>query len=130
MTKQDIVQRLRSALLEGGVMSKALYELELQEHIDFWHKGLKRDKEDLVFVVTENMGQVAMVLITRDKTVYINEDARRELARVWKLNYENNLEMLLPAMAGDLINGYVAITGVKVVDTSKTKKSKRSFGFG
>jgi hypothetical protein len=130
MTKQEIAQRLRKALLEGGVMSQGLYEFELQEHIDFWHKGLIRDKEDLVFVVMENTGDVAMVLITRDKTVYINEDARRELARVWKLNYENNIEMLLPAMAIDLFSGQVAITGVKVVDNSKTKKAKRSLGFG
>jgi hypothetical protein len=130
MTKQEIAQRLRKALLEGGVMSKALYEFELQEHIGFWHKGLIRDREDLVFVVTENMGKVAMVLITRDKTVYINEEARRELAKVWKLNYENNIEILLPAMAGDLFSGQVAITGVKVVNTSKKKKAKKSLGFG
>ena len=95
-------------------MSKALYKFELQEHIDFWHKGVIRDNEDLVFVITENRGDVAMVLISRDKTVYINEDARRELARVWKLNYEKNIEMLLPAMVSELMDGYVAITGVKI----------------
>jgi hypothetical protein len=40
------------------------------------------------------------------------------------------MEMLIPAMAIDLFSGQVAITGVKVVDTSKTKKAKRSLGFG
>ncbi len=110
-------------------MAYALYEHELKEHIDYWYKGLKRDREDVVFVVTENTGDVAMVLITRNKTVYINEDARQELMKVWKANYANNMEMLIPAMVGDLMNNCFAVTGVKVVDTSKPKRAKKAWGF-
>ena len=129
-TRKQLIDRLRKALLEDGAMAHALYEHELKEHIDYWHKELKRDREDVVFVVTENTGDVAMVLITRDKTVYVNEDARQELMKVWKANYAHNMEMLIPAMVGDLINNCFAVTGVKVVDTSKPNKAKKAWGFG
>lgn len=129
-TRTRITNLLKKALLDDGDMAYALYEHELKEHIDSLHKDLKRDGEDVVFVVTENKGDVAMVLITRDKTVYINEDARQELMTIWKANYANNLEMLIPSMVKDLMDGFFAITGVKIVDVSKPKKAKKAWGFG
>lgn len=130
MTAAKITKLLKKALIENGAMAHALYEHEIKEHIDYWYKGLKRDGEDVVFVVTENTGDVAMVLITRDKTVYINEDARQELMKIWQTNYAKNLEMLIPAMVGDLMNDFFAVTGVKVIDTSKPKRAKKAWGFG
>jgi hypothetical protein len=129
-TRKQLIDRLRKALLEDGAMAHALYEHELKEHLDYWYKDLKRDGEDVVFVVTENTGDVAMVLITRDKTVYINEDARQELMQIWQTYYASNLEMLLPSMVKDLMDGFVAVTGVKIVDTSKPKRAKKAWGFG
>ena len=129
MTATKITKLLKKALLENGDMAHALYEHELKEHIDYWYKGLKRDKEDVVFVLTENTGDVAMVFITRDKTVYINEDARQELMKIWQANYANNLEMLLPIMVKELMNDCFAVTGIKVVDTKKPEKAKKTWGF-
>jgi hypothetical protein len=130
MAAAKITKLLKKALLENGDMAYALYEHELKEPIDYWYKELKRDKEDVVFVVTENNGNVAMVLITRDKTVYVNEDARQELMKIWQAHYTSNLEMLFPSMVKDLMDGFCAVTGVKVVDTSKPKRAKKAWGFG
>ncbi|MBE9107823.1 hypothetical protein IQ273_00080 [Nodosilinea sp. LEGE 07298] len=130
MSAAKITKLLKKALLENGEMSHALYEHELKEQVDYLYKGLKRDKEDVVFVVTENTGDVAMVLTTRNKTVYINEDARQELMKIWQANYANNVEMLIPSMVRDLVNDFFAVTGVKVVKTSKPKKAKKGWGFG
>jgi hypothetical protein len=30
---------------------KALYEYELEEHIDYWYEGLKSDREQFVFAI-------------------------------------------------------------------------------
>ncbi len=68
MSKRRIENLLRKALLEGGEMAYGLYEFELQEHIDYWYQGLLRDKDEFLFAVTENNGDVAMVLIMPDKT--------------------------------------------------------------
>ncbi len=77
--KKKIEKLLRQALLNNGKMEYALFEFELEEHIDYWYEGLIRDGEEFVFVVTENKGHVAMVLITKEKDIYVNEKAREQL---------------------------------------------------
>jgi len=42
MKQRKIANTLRKALLEDGKMERALYEYELEEHIDYWYEGLRR----------------------------------------------------------------------------------------
>ncbi len=117
VSKKKIANLLRKTLLQGGKMERALYEYELEEHIDYWYEGLKADRDEFVFAVTENSGDVAMVLITADKTVYINEDATEQLAKEWPIAYKTNIKRLIPMMAEDLANDIISVNGVKT-DTS------------
>ncbi|MBW4430200.1 MAG: hypothetical protein KME28_00105 [Pelatocladus maniniholoensis HA4357-MV3] len=116
--KSKIEKLLRQALLKNGKMEHSLFEYELKEHIDYWYKGLKKDKEEFVFVVTENRGHVAMVLITKEKEIYINEDARDKLMEIWKYVYKKNMELMIPMMADDLVNGILAVNGVKTASSN------------
>jgi hypothetical protein len=112
--KKKIEKLLCQALINNGKMEYALFEYELKEHIDYWYRGLKRDKEELVFAVTVNRGHVAMVLITKNQDIYVNEDARELLAQEWKRGaYKRNMEKLIPMMADDLANDILAVKGVK-----------------
>lgn len=112
--KQQIETKLRQALLEGGEMADALYEYELAEHVDYWYEGLKADQDEFVFVVTENSGNVAMLLITPEKTLYINENAREKLKQIWAGTvFESNMKRLIPMMAKDLANDIISVNGVK-----------------
>lgn len=104
---------LYKALLLNGEMKHALYEYELEEHLEYWEKGLIKDKDEFVFVVTENKGDVAMVLITNKGKLHINEKARNQLQLYWKSNYETNIEFLLPTMAKQLSKGILPVHGVK-----------------
>jgi len=115
MKKRRIERLLREALLRGGKMELALYEYELEEHIEYWYEGLKADRDEFVFVVTENSGDVAMALITEDKTVFINEDARKKLQGFWPRTYNANMKKLIPWMARDLANDILSVNGVKTV---------------
>jgi hypothetical protein len=115
MRKRKIENLLREALLRGGKMELALYEYELEEHIEYWYEGLKADRDEFVFVVTENSGDVAMALITKEKTVFINEDARKKLLEFWPRTYNANMKKLIPMMARDLANDIVSVNGVKTV---------------
>lgn len=96
-------------------MEYALYEHELEEHIEYWYEGLKTDRDEFVFAVTENSGDVAMVLITKEKTVYVNEDAREKICKLWSKNYETNIAFLIPVMADELANDIIAVNGVKTI---------------
>jgi hypothetical protein len=94
-------------------MERGLYEYELEEHLAYWTKGLLNDKEEFVFVVTENKGDIAMVLITNKGKLFINEKAWRKLQLYWKNMYKTNIEYLLPKMAKELSDGILLVTGVK-----------------
>ena len=113
MRKKEIASLLHKALLQGGKMEYALYEYELEEHIEYWYEGLKADRDEFVFAVTENAGDVAMVLITKEKTVYVNEDAREKLHKLWSRAYDTNIAFLIPMLADELANGIIAVNGVK-----------------
>ena len=108
-----IEKHLRKALLQDGPMQQALYEFELEENLDYWYQGLKDDNDQFVFAVTERDGDVAMVLITKAHFIYINEQARAKLAEIWPKVYRQNIKRLLPLMAQDLTQGFIAVNGVK-----------------
>lgn len=118
--KKKIQTLLRKALLQDAKMEYELFEYELKEYINYWYKGLKADQEELVFAVTENSGYVAMVLITKEKIIYVNEDAREKLAQLWQDSYKKNIERLLPMMADNLANNIISVNGVKI--SSGTQK--------
>ncbi|NCQ95578.1 MAG: hypothetical protein EWV75_08170 [Microcystis wesenbergii Mw_QC_S_20081001_S30D] len=122
MKKRKIANTLRKALLQDGKMERALYEYELEEHLDYWYEGLKSDRDQFVFAVTENSGDVAMVLITPDKTIYVNEEAREKLSEFWPKAYENNINQLLPMMAENLANDIISVTGVKMVSPNQKRR--------
>ena len=113
--KKQIEKSLRNALLLDSEMSYGLYEVELEANIDFWKKGMYRDKDEFVFAVTENNGDVAMLLITDKDELFINELAREKLKLIWceKGAYSKNIELLLPILVENLKKGEIVINGVK-----------------
>jgi hypothetical protein len=96
-------------------MAYALYEHELVDHLDYWYNGLVADRNEFVFAVTENSGHTAMVLITKEKKIYINEAAREELFRMWGSAYKPNMKRLIPMMAEELANDIIAVNGINIV---------------
>ena len=110
---KEIEKRLRDALLNNGKMEWELYKYEMEEHLDYWYKSLKKDKDEFLFILNERDGDVAMVLITKQKEAYINEDARQQLKLNWKTAYEQNIESLLPLMAQQISEGNLSVNGVK-----------------
>ena len=105
---------LKRALLFEGKMEYGIYEHELEEHIEYWTKEMVKDKDLFVFVVTENRRHVAMLLITKEKELYINEDARSKLQQLWSDNvYSSNLRKLIPEIAEQIANGIISVNGIK-----------------
>ncbi|RZK23992.1 MAG: hypothetical protein EOO56_03135 [Hymenobacter sp.] len=107
---------LYNALVLNGEMSLALYAHELREHVAYWRKGMRRDKDDFLVVVTEHSGDVAMLFITKKGELFINEDARQQLQLAWPAPgiYFANMLRLIPSMAQQLASGEIWVTGVKI----------------
>ncbi|MDJ0367006.1 hypothetical protein QMK33_17795 [Hymenobacter sp. H14-R3] len=113
--QSPIETRLRKALLLDGSMSLALYKHEVAEHVAYWKKGMRRDKDEFLFVVDEHSGDVAMLLITARGELFINEQGREKLRTIWHHEgvYAQNMELMIPQMAASLAAGELWVTGVK-----------------
>ena len=110
MSKKVIEKNLVKVLLHDGEMAYALFEYELEEHVDEYLKSKKEDKDDYFFAVTEHTNHVAMLLIDKKNKVHINEKARAMLKKCWKGSvYGNNLKILITQMAEQLGRGDVLL---------------------
>lgn len=114
MGKKIIESNLRKALLNNGPLARALFEYELEEHIEEYMLSKQEDGDEYLFAVTEHTNDVAMLLIDERNNVHVNEDARALLRRLWGNAYRKNLKVLIPQMAEELDAGYLFAAGVKV----------------
>lgn len=56
-----------------------------------------------------------MVLIAPDKKLYINEDARKKLRKIWPRTYDDNMKLMIPMMANNLANDILSVNGIKTL---------------
>ncbi len=101
---------------------QALFEYELEEHVEEYMKSRQEDKDEFFFAITEHSGDVAMLLIDKEDQLHINGDARTMLEKLWRDAYKPNIKRLLPDIAGQLHEGYLFTAGVKYTTTDKTNK--------
>ena len=118
MAVRNTRKLLEDALLRDGKMHPGLYEYELEELICEFETSMAQDKDEFIFAVTINGGDVAMVLIERSGHVHINEQARRQLKGLWHGAYEGNIKRLIPTFAKQLEEGEIPVSGVKTVRSS------------
>lgn len=117
MSQKSIEKNLKKALLDNGAFAQALFEYELEEHIEEYMKSKQEDGDEFFFAVTEHSGDVAMLLIDKDNKLHVNEDACALLKKTWRGSvYKSNIQKLLPDMAGELDKGYLYTAGVKYAD--------------
>ena len=114
MRRKTIEKNLRTALLEDGPLVKALFEYELEEHIEEYLSSKLADGDAYFFAITEHSNDVALLLIDEGDQVHINEEARTLLKKLWQKAYGKNLLQLIPDMAGELDSGHLYVAGVKI----------------
>jgi hypothetical protein len=118
MTVKQITMRLEQTLLRDGELSYELYKDELEQFVDELKSSMTHDRDDYIFAVLEDGGQVAMVLVEQSGHVHSNEQARDKLKALWPAAYASNLQKLIPAFANQLNQGELPINGVKTVKSS------------
>jgi hypothetical protein len=127
---QDVLERV---LLQDGEMDRALYEWEMEEHVDYWTASMRRDRDEYLFVVDVHMNNVtrqpgaALLVLEPMGPISVNEAARDRLKALWKDAYVPNMQKLIPSFAKQLKKGELAVNGVKTalgpISRAKTKRS-------
>ncbi len=114
MRKKIIEKNLKKALLEDGAFAQALFEYELQEHIEEYIQSKRADGDKYFIAITEHTNDVAMLLIDENDKVHVNEEGRVLLMKLWRGEaYKKNLRRLLPDMARELDSGFLYVAGIK-----------------
>lgn len=114
MSKKTIENNLRRVLFDDEPFAWALYEYELEEHIEEYMRSKRTDGDAYFFAVTEHTNDVAMLLIDEVDKIHVNEKARALLKKLWRDAYRGNLQVLIPQMADELNAGRLFVAGVKV----------------
>lgn len=135
MTLKEIQDILERVLLQDDEMSRALYEWEMEEHVDYWFASMRRDRDEFLFVVDAHMNNVtrqpnaAMLLLEPPRVMAVNEAARDRLKVLWKGAYAPNIQKLIPTFAQQLKDGELSVNGVKtageLLSSAKTHRPAR-----
>lgn len=113
MSQKAITSHLKRVLLRDKPFAFALFEQELQGHIADFILSKHQDNDHYFLAVTQRSNDVAMILIDENDVVHVNENARAMLRALWKNAYAPNMHRLIPGMAQDINDGYIALSGVK-----------------
>ncbi len=120
-----LTNKLTRALLLEEPMSHRLYEYELAEYVESWKASIDPKIHDMVIVITENIGDVAMVMIMRDKTLFVNEDALTLLELIWGDDFEIYIRYIINDAVQDLREDRLPIYYVGKEFFSRLPKIKR-----
>lgn len=122
MRKKIIEKKLKTALLEDGAFSRALFEFDLEARIEAYLQSKHEDGDKFLFVIAEKSNEIAMMLIDENDEVHANEDARALLMKLWQGEiYKSNIRLFMPDMVNELDKGNHYFVGVKVAERGRKK---------
>jgi hypothetical protein len=114
MTSQKkIATDLHSALSGQKSLSIDLYVEALADHEDELKASLNKDADDALLCVLADDGDVAMMVIDWDGSIYRNENALKELQAVWRHSFETNVRTLLPIFSTHISQKNLGVAGIK-----------------
>ena len=124
--RQKIIEgNLKKTLLDDGPFVWALFEYELEEHLEEYLLSKQADGDKFFFAITEHTNDVAMLLIDESDKVHTNEAARTLLKELWNAAYRENIQKLIPHIAEQLDAGYLFAAGVKEINRVREKRGKK-----
>ena len=111
--QQSISADLLSALVGTKPLSTELYADALADHEANLAVSLDRDADDALLCMLADKGQVAMMLIDWDGTVYRNEAALQKLRAMWPHTLEANAKVLVPVFCEHISQRNLGVAGIK-----------------
>ena len=112
-SKKKIAADLQSALSEQKPLSADLYADVLAEYEVELSASLNQDADDALLCVLVEDGEVAMMLIDWDGSIYRNTDALNKLKAAWQQSFEKNMQILIPLFSSEISQGGLGVAGIK-----------------
>jgi len=92
--------------LDAYVELLASHETKLKESLD-------DDADDALLCVTADEGDVAMLVIDWDGSIYRNENALVKLREMWGVSFDQNVKVMAPIFAQHISQRNLGVAGIK-----------------
>ena len=112
-SKKKIVADLQAALSGEKPLSIDLYVEVLADYESELQASLDKDADDALLCVLADDGDVAMMVIDWDGSIYRNENALRKLQAMWKHSFDVNVKTLLPHFGEHISQNNLGVAGIK-----------------
>jgi len=117
-SKKKIAADLLSALSGRKPLSLDLYVEALADHEAALKASLNQDADDALLCVLADDGDVAMLVIQWDGSIYRNENALKKLRALWRHNFDANVQTLVPILSTHISQKNLGVAGIKCLPTS------------
>ena len=116
--KKKISVDLQSALSGQSPLSIDLYVEVLADYEDELKASLDKDADDALLCMLADDGDVAMMVIDWDGSIYRNENALKKLQAMWRHSFEINVQTLLPILSDHISQKNLGVAGIKWLPAS------------
>lgn len=116
--KKKIATDLQSALPGQNPLSIDLYVEVLAEYEDELKASLDKDADDALLCMLADDGDVAMMVIEWDGSIYRNENALKKLQAMWRHSFEINVQTLVPILSDHISQKNLGVAGIKWLPAS------------
>ncbi|MCZ2134323.1 MAG: hypothetical protein LC098_02675 [Burkholderiales bacterium] len=118
-SKKKIAADLQSALSGQHPLSIDLYVEVLADYEDELKDSLDKDADDALLCILVDAGDVAMMVIDWDGSIYRNENALKKLRAMWEGSFETNIRTLVPFLSDAISQNNLGVAGIKWVPAPK-----------
>jgi hypothetical protein len=112
-SKKKIASDLHSALTGQKLLSIDLYVEALADHEQELKDSLNKDADDALLCVLADDGDVAMMVIDWDGSIYRNENALKKLHAMWRSSFDGNVRNLVPLFSDHIHQNNLGVAGIK-----------------
>ena len=118
INKKKIAADLQSALSGQSPLSIDLYVEVLADYEDELKASLDKDADDALLCMLADDGDVTMMVIESDDSIYRNENALKKLQAMWRHSFEINVQTLVPILSDHISQKSLGEAGIKWVPAS------------
>jgi hypothetical protein len=117
-SKKKIAADLQSALSGQSPLSIDIYVEVLADYEDEFKASLDRDADDALLCMLADDGDVAMMVIERDGSIYRNENTLKKLQAMWRQSFDTNVQTLVPILSDHISQKNLGVAGIKWLPAS------------
>lgn len=117
-SRKKIAADLQSALSGQSPLSIDLYVEVLADFENELKASLDNDADDALLCMLADDGDVAMMVIDWDGSIFRNENALKKLQTMWGHSFDSNVQILLPILSDHISQKNLGVAGIKWLPAS------------